>query len=303
MDETHMRVIKSLHKQVGFRAEDGWELKTWTKWIPIGKHRQEIAEHKCLYLYHQQRKHVITSQHKAWMDEVKMSMFVDLILEPERQLQGKLLVWMDNCTSHVTEFLGTEFNQKNIFAALFPPNMTPYLQVLDLVVNGPVKAHTREARAVSAYNEFQQYLGFLVGLTEEYNHIMEQAEHEENNQDNDPHQLEIIYPEFELVKQSLTEGIKDLLYLTEVEFNTPQFQNTISRSFIDVGMVPNGDHFKQIDQILSEAKKGTIVGLPGGFAGNILNRNVGNDEDDDEDEEEYYSDSEDDDDSVDSDVE
>ena len=41
--------------------------------------------------------------------------------------------------------------------AFLPKNMTGELQVLDLVVNGPLKAHIRKNRANALYSSFQEY--------------------------------------------------------------------------------------------------------------------------------------------------
>jgi hypothetical protein len=90
-----------------------WTLKTWRKDIP-SKKNQQLGQHKCLYLLHEQKGYVTTSQHKAWMDEVKMTMYVDTILDRERNIHQKLIFWMDNCPSHVTDFILEEMNAKQI---------------------------------------------------------------------------------------------------------------------------------------------------------------------------------------------
>ena len=43
----------------------------------------------------------------------------------------------------------------NVDVAFLPKNMTAELQVLDLVVNEPFKAHIRNERALRLYNSFQ----------------------------------------------------------------------------------------------------------------------------------------------------
>jgi hypothetical protein len=147
-DETHFRVIKSLHKLPEFGREDSWEVKEWSKIIPRkNKNTNQIEQikHKAFYLINLVNGQVITSQHNAWMDEVKMSMYVDVILKTFKEENSKLFLWMDNCPSHCTQFIKNELTNNSIDYALFPPNMTAILQILDLVVNGPIKAsHTKE---------------------------------------------------------------------------------------------------------------------------------------------------------------
>jgi hypothetical protein len=41
--------------------------------------------------------------------------------------------------------------------ALLPPNMTDVLQVIDLVVNGPLKQHIRTKRAERIVDYFKEY--------------------------------------------------------------------------------------------------------------------------------------------------
>jgi len=72
-----------------------------------------------------------------------------------------MLLLMDNCGPHKTDCLHSVFNEANVEVGLLPPNMTSELQVLDLVVNGPIKAHIRKLRAQRICNYFDKYRGIF----------------------------------------------------------------------------------------------------------------------------------------------
>jgi hypothetical protein len=63
-DQTRMRVIASLHKEPGFTAEDGWEMRVWERTLTLKDKKGNLvtAGHKCNYLIHRETGHVITSQ-------------------------------------------------------------------------------------------------------------------------------------------------------------------------------------------------------------------------------------------------
>jgi hypothetical protein len=74
-----------------------------------------------------------------------MAMWIDIIMNGDNfdktEGDGRRLVWMNNCDCHKTEVMMHLFEQLNIDMALLPPNMIDILQAIDLVVNGPIKAH------------------------------------------------------------------------------------------------------------------------------------------------------------------
>ena len=65
---------------------------------------------------------------------------------------------MDNCGVHQTAAIKKLLKDADIVVMFFPPNMTGYLQMLDLVVNGPIKNHLRNQRALVIYNAFQEHI-------------------------------------------------------------------------------------------------------------------------------------------------
>ena len=107
----------------------------------------KVEDHKCWYMIHDETNHVITSQHKAWNDKVRMIMWLQLIMVPLRVRLGKLLIWFNNCGCHKTSIVEDYIIESKIDVAYLPRNMTAILQVSDLVVNGPLKSHVRQLRA------------------------------------------------------------------------------------------------------------------------------------------------------------
>ena len=103
--------------------------------------------------------------------------------------------------------------------AFLPKNMTGELQVLDLVVNGPLKANIRKNRACVLYNSFQDY---KVDRAEDSMLPLEQRK----NLDFDP------------PKPTLIGGLKDIFQLFAEGFTEMSFKECITRTFIKTGTLP-----------------------------------------------------------------
>lgn len=123
--------------------DHGWNVVLWTKELTIAGIQ---ATHKCWYIIQPSTGHVITSQFKAWNDTVRMIMWLETVVKPFIEKLGKLLIWFDNCGCHKTDTVDNVIESLEVKVACLPPNMTGVLQVLDLVVNGPMKAHSRKLR-------------------------------------------------------------------------------------------------------------------------------------------------------------
>ena len=224
-DQSTMTVIKKIHtnKSIKFGIEDGWELKLWVKTMTI---KGVTAEHKCLYLRHTTTHHVITSQFKAWNDTVRMMMWVELIINPIKERDSKLLLWFDNCGCHKTAVIEQVMKDLDIKVACLPPNMTAILQVLDLVVNGPLKAHIRNNRAKKIVRSFRVFkeqcnLNSLKPFGER----------------------EILT--FEAPKPDMMECISDLIRLfgSDGDFQKQKFKEGVISSFKKTGTIPSStDH-------------------------------------------------------------
>ena len=121
------------------------------------KREDYTAEHKCWYIIQDGTGHVVTSQYQAWMDTVRMVMMIDLMWKPINDTDRGMLAWMDNCGSHKTAAIEALLALLKIYFAWFTKNMTAILQMLDLIVNGPIKQNIRTKRAKTIYNAFREF--------------------------------------------------------------------------------------------------------------------------------------------------
>ena len=154
-DQSAMKVIKTMYnKNDGFGVKDGWRLALWEKELTIS---EVTAIHKCYYIINDVTGAVITSQYKAWNNTVRMIMWLETIVAPLKERLGKLLIWFDNCGCQETSLVDSVINSLQVYVSCLPPNMTRVLQVLDLVVNGPLKTHSsrlRGSRIVACFQNF-----------------------------------------------------------------------------------------------------------------------------------------------------
>jgi DDE superfamily endonuclease len=252
-DQTGMLVIPNLHKKPGFKVDDGWELRLWQKSLTING---VTADHKVRYLLHTETGHVITSQCKAWNDTVRMVLWFEIVMLPLKIKHEKMLLWCDNCGSHKTACVRDVIRETNIDVAFLPPNMTSELQVLDLVVNGPLKAHIRTIRANRLYEAFQQYK-----LARAEDQKLEQSVR--------------LNLDFNPPKPTMLEGIKDLILLFKEQFTAEKFKECINRTFIKTGTLPVSD---SLPATFVEYKKellcGTMLVVPDGTIDEQFDENV-----------------------------
>jgi len=182
--------------------------------------------HKVKYLHNRDSGCIITSQYKAWNDTVRMAMYIDLILKPLAASRGgKFFLWMDNASSHKTDILDDIFKEANIEVGFFPPNMTQFLQILDLIVNGALKAHIRRTRGESILHYFRHYRDL-------YNAEMEK-----------PADARIM-PRWSPPKPTVQECILELIHVmydSESKFSTQRFKDNVQKSFLNTGTFPNDD--------------------------------------------------------------
>jgi len=185
------------------------------------------AEHKCWYIIQDGTGHVITSQCKAWMDTVRMAMMIDLIWKPINDTDRGMLVWMDNCGSHKTAAIEALLGLLKIYVALFPKNMTAILQMLDLIVNGPIKQNIRTKRAKTIYNAFRE---FKTKYDVEANKSAYEAAKSGRKE------MHFRHP-----KPNLEECIKDLMELFvegRGKFTEERFQNSVMNTMVQTGCCP-----------------------------------------------------------------
>ena len=183
--------------------------------------------HKVRYLKHRDSGCIITSQFKAWNDTVRMAMYIDLILKPLAEKQGgKFFLWMDNVSSHKVDLLDAIFKEANVEVGYFPPNMTQFLQVLDLIINGPLKAHVRRKRGENILQYFRHYKQL-------YNSEMDKPEDERT------------MPKWNPPKPTVQECILELINVMyddeESTFNEKRFQDKVQSTFLATGTIPRED--------------------------------------------------------------
>ena len=220
-----MQVLRKLHKKdEGFGLKDGWHLETWKRTLNIQNKKKEWEEkeYSCWYLIQDVTGHVIVSQLKAWNDTVRMCMWLELVMKPIRDRDGKLLLWMDNCGCHKVKCVEDLMIEFGIDLALFPPNMTGQLQPLDLYVNMPIKANTRKLRAKRIVLDFGVFRELL-----RLNMLKPKADRIEMS--------------FKASKPLLTLGMQDLVNLFGKEFKVDKFMTGIKNTFIKVGISPMND--------------------------------------------------------------
>ncbi len=117
------------------------------------------AHHKLNYLMHTSTGHVITSQYKAWNDQVRMALWYEVVMKPIADQHGvTIMVWQDNCSIHHTNDVQLAAERTGCKVMFFAPDMTQILQPMDVAVNGPLKRHLREERADIAVDSFQKYI-------------------------------------------------------------------------------------------------------------------------------------------------
>lgn len=141
-----------------------------------------------------------------------MAMYVELIMKPIKERDGKMLMWFDNCGCHKTDGVKDLLQLFELDTALLPPNMTDILQVLDLIVNGPVKRNTRTLRAMRIMEYFKNYKHELAANMERP-------------------QEQRVKMGFRPPKPTTQQSIQDLIDLMANDFATPSFKDSIKKSF------------------------------------------------------------------------
>jgi hypothetical protein len=190
-----------------------------------GKNKQVNAEHVRPYLIHVDTLVVITVQIKAWMDSAGICMWAEVQLGPHfAKLRGKCCIIWDNCGSHNVPAIGEVFAEWGIKFQNLPKKMTDILQVMDLIVNGPVKAAIRRKRVEVIFNYFQSWK-------------IKRLQHEVAAK-LDPTKLP---PIFSPPKPTQAEGVLTLLNVLSTSLATPAFEESMRKCFVQVGLQKGDD--------------------------------------------------------------
>ena len=217
-DLSGTRVLQTLHQVTGFRATEGWTLKTWKRTLTI-KVKQVPTEMTFIvpYLIHEETQAIITIQHKAWMDTCRVCMWIDLQLGPYyAKKRGRCALVWDNCGPHGVQATCDMCDEWGIHHMRLPKNMTDILQVMDLVVNSPMKAGARRERCERLFEYFQSW---------KIRRLQAQVARQEP-------------PKFDPPKPTVADGLLTLIKVLNTTLATEQFQKSMSKCFEDVGLAP-----------------------------------------------------------------
>jgi DDE superfamily endonuclease len=174
-----------------------------------------------------------------------MALLFEIVMLPlkNKHQQQRMLLWCDNCGSHKTSCVRDVIRETYLDVAFLPPNMAFELQVLDLVVNGPLKAHIRTIRVYAAFKVYKIA----------------------RNEDQKLPLSGRLNLDFNPPKPTMTEGIQDLLFLFKKQFTEDKFRECINRTFIKTGTFPITD---SSPATFIESKKellcGTMLVVPDG---------------------------------------
>lgn len=217
-DLSGTRVLQGLRDAGGFGAAAGWSLREWRRVLTTRDRagKPVTAEHVRPYLVHSPSGAVVTLNATAWMRTPEMCMWADVQLAPQQAASGRpMLIVMDNCGAHVTPAVDAVLRGHGIALELLPKNMTDALQVMDLVVNGPLKAVLRRRRSWALFAALQA------------------------------HRLRVasasgadVAPLWAPPKPRLADGLHAVCNAHAVDFATPGFRAGMRRSFVSVGLAP-----------------------------------------------------------------
>ena len=234
-DLRNTHVIDKLLTQLNSKHPGRFEKKIWERNIPFyNKKTRSTSIRKCVRPYIKDLQAVvvdgihvnpiITCQNKAWMDQVGLIMWADVMMGAYvRQTKGKkaIIVW-DNLSSHLSSIVKKILKEEhNIETVELPKNMTSLLQVCDLIINGPLKADQRRIRAKAIYNYFQWYAEEIIAHTNEHG---------------------VSYDiEWNPTRMSLVDGITTLTDSIASFNSRPDFKKAVADCFVNVGIVRRPD--------------------------------------------------------------
>jgi hypothetical protein len=161
-DDGQQDAMRVLHNLLGALPRGDWELKHWTGTFQFHPDKPPKSFNRQFLI--NANGDVITAQNKAWMDSCGLMMWLQLLVVPWAMRNGRrpVVVW-DNFEPHSTVVRIIRAGQWIPPAELclafefLPPNCTKWLQVMDLVVNGTLKAAMRRLRLAHLYEYFQDW--------------------------------------------------------------------------------------------------------------------------------------------------
>ena len=122
-----------------------------------------------------------------------------------------------------------------------PVNMTDVLQVMDLVVNGPLKAHMRRFRCLSLFDYFQEW-------KLKWGQELEKPEGTR------------VMPPFTPPKPALIDGLNMLKSVSKDVFSSTSFTAGLVRAFVKVGLMKEEESGKYVEYT-THAKGNLLLAL------------------------------------------
>jgi len=226
-DYSSVKVVETLFKELNELHPDRYQYLWWKRTLKLHNRKTNSEESKLCcrpYILDKNTGAVITCQNKAWMDTIGLVMWADVQIGPFAEQcfkdgNGRTIIIWDNCGPHTSEFIKRIFAEHKIDIVLLPKNMTWLLQVVDVIINAPLKADQRKVRAELLTEYFEKYCELLLNLLE--------------NEEVPPWNPKSI---------SLREGILSLVETVMDKFNgRPQFKESVQKCFVDVGILPRSD--------------------------------------------------------------
>ena len=167
-----------------------------------------------------------------------MAMMCDVLIGSLLEdVGGALLIW-DNCGPHKVPAVKEVFESWNIATRELPPRCSSELQVMDLVVNGPLKAAVRRQRTRNLFNYFQTWkIDRLKALTDQ-----------------------VMLPPFAPPAPKLAEGLMALFEVLKTKLAAPEFNDSLDRIFIKVDLKrePGADEYVKYT---THKKLGSLMGM------------------------------------------
>jgi len=215
----NVKVIEKLFEKLNEDHPNRYKLEWWSKNLKLktGKNTEEIKHCYRPFIRDLNTGTIITCNNKAWMDTITLIMWGEVQIGEYAKKQfdagyGRTVIVWDNCGPHTREYVKRLFKDMYIDVICLPKNMTWLLQVVDLIINGPLKAYDRRLRAKLKCNYFASYSEQVASLV-----------------DGDE------VPPWNPGSVSIMEGVQNLVGTIEEKFNTNEdFKESVRKCFIKV---------------------------------------------------------------------
>ena len=238
LDLSNTRVLDSLCNDLNDGDPDQpWTKVLWEKELEFFNKKTSKLEKKLVkrqYLLNRVNGTVVSCQNKAWMDCIGLILWGDVQLKNYKEdvlRNGPLLLLWDNCPPHTAKIVSDYFKEiLGIDILLLPKNMTDLLQVIDLIINAPLKADQRRQRIMFILQHLESFMEAVAqfdSYLEECNAIRARGEEVTNHQ---------TLQDWCVPTIPLSEGIRSLIKSIFGRLRESDFVETVADAFVKVGM-------------------------------------------------------------------